>query len=71
MNRREFTKKPLLASFAFALPPNSVSMPRRSEATVPFKLSVMLWTVNSNSRSSSGWKSCRAGLRWRELVDEF
>jgi len=47
MNRREFAKTAAGAAFSMALPANSVlDAAADVKPTVPFKLSVMLWTVN-------------------------
>src|SRR5438132_7221019 len=73
MNRREFTKTAAGAAFAVALPPNSVfDTAADAKPTVPFKLSVMLWTINKQLPFEQRLeKVAEAGYGAVELVDEF
>src|SRR5437667_5427802 len=73
MNRREFTQTAAGAAFAVALPPNSVlDAAADAKPTVPFKLSVMLWTINKQLPFEQRLeKVAEAGYGAVELVDEF
>jgi len=73
MNRREFTKTAAGAAFAVALPPNSVfDTAADAKPTVPFKLSVMLWTVNKQLPFEQRLENvAEAGYGAVELVNEF
>src|SRR6266853_304808 len=73
MNRREFAKTAAGAAFSMALPANSVlDAAADVKPTVPFKLSVMLWTINKQlSFEQRLEKVAEAGYGAVELVDEF
>jgi hydroxypyruvate isomerase len=73
MNRREFTKTAAGAAFAVALPPNSAfDTAADAGPAVPFKLSVMLWTVNKQLPFEQRLeKVAEAGYGAVELVKEF
>jgi hydroxypyruvate isomerase len=73
MNRREFTKTAAGAAFAMALPADSVSdAAADAKPALPFKLSVMLWTINKQlSFEQRLEKVVEAGYGAVELVDEF
>jgi hydroxypyruvate isomerase len=73
MNRREFTKTAAGAAFAMALPPLSSSDTAvDAKPTVPFKLSVMLWTVSKQLPFEQRLeKVAEAGYGAVELVNEF
>jgi hydroxypyruvate isomerase len=73
MNRREFTKTAAGAAFAMALPTHSV-LDAATDTTpaVPFKLSVMLWTVNKQLPFELRLENvAEAGYGAVELVREF
>src|SRR6266851_9112673 len=73
MNRREFAKTAAGAAFSMALPANSVlDAAADVKPTVPFKLSVMLWTVNKQLPFEQRLeKVAEAGYGAVELVNEF
>ena len=73
MNRREFTKTAAGAAFGMVLPPLSSSdTAAGAKPTVPFKLSVMLWTVNKQLPFEQRLeKVAQAGYGAVELVNEF
>ena len=73
MNRREFTKTATGAAFAMAIPAHSVSdAAADAKPAVPFKLSVMLWTVNKQLPFEQRLERvAEAGYGAVELVDEF
>jgi len=73
MNRREFTKTAAGAAFAIALPACSVlDAAADTKPTMPFKLSVMLWTVNKQLPFEQRLeKVAEAGYGAVELVNEF
>ena len=73
MNRREFAKTAASAAVAIALPPNSVlDAAAEVRPSAPFKLSVMLWTVNKQLPFEQRLeKVAEAGYGAVELVDEF
>ena len=73
MNRREFTKTAAGAAFGMALPPlSSADTAADAKPTVPFKLSVMLWTVNKQLPFEQRLeKVAEAGYGAVELVNEF
>ena len=73
MNRREFTKTAAGAAVAMALPADSVlDAAADAKPTVPFKLSVMLWTINKQLPFEQRLeKVAEAGYGAVELVDEF
>ena len=73
MNRREFTKTAAGAAFAMTLPADSVSdAAADTKPALPFKLSVMLWTINKQLPFEQRLeKVADAGYGAVELVDEF
>src|SRR5438309_3858770 len=73
MNRREFAKTAAGAAFSMALPANSVlDAAADVKPTVPFKLSVMLWTVNKQLPFEQRLeKVAEAGYGAVDLVNEF
>ena len=73
MNRREFTKTAAGAAVAMALPADSVlDAAADAKPTVPFKLSVMLWTINKQLPFEQRLeKVAEAGYGAVELVNEF
>src|SRR5438046_4225299 len=73
MNRREFTKTAAGAAFAVALPARSVlDAAADAKPAVPFKLSVMLWTVYKQLPFEQRLeKVAEAGYHAVELVNEF
>jgi hydroxypyruvate isomerase len=67
MNRRQFAQTALGAALVSALPPFSYG-----QATAPFPLSVMLWTVHPDSPFEQRLETvAEAGYRAVELVHEF
>lgn len=72
MNRREFTKTAAGTAFAMVLPDSVLDAAADTKPTVPFKLSVMLWTINKQlSFEQRLEKVAEAGYGAVELVDEF
>ena len=72
MNRREFTKTAAGTAFAMALPDSVLDAAADTKPTVPFKLSVMLWTINKQlSFEQQLEKVAEAGYGAVELVNEF
>src|SRR6266581_2833335 len=73
MNRREFAKTAAGAAFSMALPANSVlDAAADVKPTLPFNLSVMLWTVNKQLPFEQRLeKVAEAGYGAVELVNEF
>jgi hydroxypyruvate isomerase len=71
MNRREFTKTAAGTAFAMVLPDSVLDAAADTKPT-PFKLSVMLWTINKQlSFEQRLEKVAEAGYGAVELVDEF
>jgi hydroxypyruvate isomerase len=69
MNRRNFARTIAGAALSAALPPLA---PASGDADLPFKLSVMLWTVYKQLPFEQRLeKVAEAGYRAVELVDEF
>jgi hydroxypyruvate isomerase len=69
MNRRNFARTIAAAALSAALPPLA---PASVDADLPFKLSVMLWTVYKQLPFEPRLeKAAEAGYRAVELVDEF
>ena len=72
MNRREFTKTAAGTAFAMVLPDSVLDAAADTKPTVPFKLSVMLWTINKQlSFEQRLEKVAEAGYGAVELVNEF
>jgi hydroxypyruvate isomerase len=72
MNRREFTKTAAGTAFAMVLQDSVLDAAADTKPTVPFKLSVMLWTINKQlSFEQRLEKVAEAGYGAVELVDEF
>ena len=72
MNRRQFTKTAAGTAFAMVLPDSVLDAAADTKPTVPFKLSVMLWTINKQlSFEQRLEKVAEAGYGAVELVDEF
>jgi hydroxypyruvate isomerase len=71
MNRRDFTRTVAGAALAAGLPSNS-AFAATTDPALPFKLSVMLWTVYRNLPFEQRLEKVgEAGYRAVELVDEF
>jgi hydroxypyruvate isomerase len=72
MNRREFTKTAAGTAFAMVLPDSVLDAAADTKPTVPFKLSVMLWTINKQLSFEQRLEIvAEAGYGAVELVNEF